>query len=97
MNSSPLHDADQVVHTAWQHYAAACGDQRHLASLEEVSAHVSTNRVFRVVFSDHSSLVAKVSSYGSYFLFAEDHDRLARCTSLLRHTRWAGFLADVLS
>lgn len=97
MTSSLLHDAEQVVHTAWQHYADGNGDQRQIASLEEVSAHVSTNRVFRVIFDDHSSLVAKVSSYGSYFLFAEDHDRLARCAALLRHTRWAGFLADVLS
>ncbi|NBY56896.1 MAG: hypothetical protein EBZ68_04695 [Actinobacteria bacterium] len=92
-----LHDAEHVVSTAWQHFASLTSDQRQITALEEVSAHVSTNRVFRVIFSDQSSLVAKVSSYGSYFLFAEDHDRLARCSALLRHTRWSGFLADVVS
>ena len=91
-----LGDAERVVRDAWRDYAVASGDQRTVAATHEVSAHVSTNRVFQVRFDDDSTLVAKVSSYGSYFLFAEDHDRLARCTSLLRHGRWAGFLADVL-
>ena len=91
-----LSDAEDVVRAAWADYATAVGDRRTIVSTEEVSAHVSTNRVFRVAFNDTSTLVAKVSSYGSYFLFAEDHDRLARCSSLLRHGRWAGFLAEVL-
>lgn len=91
-----LGDAEQVVREAWRDYAAASGDRRTVTATHEVSAHVSTNRVFQVRFSDNTTVVAKVSSYGSYFLFAEDHDRLARCTSLLRHGRWAGFLADVL-
>ena len=91
-----LGDAEQVVREAWRDYSAASGDQRTVTATHEVSAHVSTNRVFQVRFSDNTTVVAKVSSYGSYFLFAEDHDRLARCTSLLRHGRWAGFLADVL-
>jgi len=91
-----LGDAEHVVREAWAEYASATNDARTVLRTEEVSAHVSTNRVFRVHFADASTLVAKVSSYGSYFLFAEDHDRLARCASLLRHGRWAGFLADVL-
>ncbi|CAB4591205.1 unannotated protein [freshwater metagenome] len=41
-------------------------------------------------------MFAKVSNYGSYFLFAEDHDRLFRCTQLLTGTRFADFLAPVL-
>jgi hypothetical protein len=52
--------------------------------------------VFRVVFNDSSHIVAKISSYGSYFLFAEDHDRLFTSAQLLRGTRWEGFLAEVL-
>lgn len=92
-----LGDAEAIVHEAWRDYARAAGDARTVRSLHEMSAHVSTNRVFQIVFSDASTLVSKVSSYGSYFLFAEDHDRLARCSSLLRHGRWAGFLADVLT
>ncbi len=91
-----LGDAEQIVHQAWRGYSEASGTSRTITALHELSAHVSTNRVFQIRFSDASTLVAKVSSYGSYFLFAEDHDRLARCSSLLRHGRWAGFLADVL-
>jgi hypothetical protein len=49
-----------------------------------------------VVFNDSSHIVAKISSYGSYFLFAEDHDRLFTSAQLLRGTRWEGFLAEVL-
>jgi hypothetical protein len=94
---SLLGDAEHVVREAWRDYAAGVGDPRTIAALLEVSAHVSTNRVFRVEFADATRVVAKVSSYGSYFLFAEDHDRLARCAALLRHGRWRGFLADPLA
>ena len=91
-----LGDAEHVVREAWRDFASQAHDSRRVAALQEVSAHVSTNRVFRVEFDDATSVVAKVSSYGSYFLFAEDHDRLARCSALLRHGRFAGFLAEVL-
>ena len=87
----------EAIVAAWAQYAQRSGDARRIAGCEELSAHVSTNRVFLVVFGDGSRLVAKCSSYGSYFLFAEDHDRLARCVGLLRNTRWDGFLAEVLT
>ena len=88
-----LPNAVESVRDAWVNY----GDPRSIIKFDEVSAHVSTNRVFRLTMSDSSHLIAKVSSYGSYFLFAEDHDRLARCSSQLRGGRWSGFLAEVLS
>ncbi len=84
--------AEQLVATAWSEYDST----RTIDHVVEVSAHVSTNRVFRVVFDDSSHIVAKISSYGSYFLFAEDHDRLFTSAQLLRGTRWEGFLAGVL-
>jgi hypothetical protein len=80
-----------AVHAAWDAYH----DQRAIVGLDEVSANVSTNRVYRVHLDDASTLVCKVSSYGSYFLFVEDHERLSRCASLLDGTRFAGMLADV--
>jgi hypothetical protein len=83
---------DQHVRAAWGAY----GDPRAITSVVEVSAKVSTNRVYRLHLDDRSSVVAKVSSYGSYFLFREDHDRIHRTRDLLQHTRWAGLLADVL-
>jgi Ser/Thr protein kinase RdoA (MazF antagonist) len=63
----------------------------------EVSANVSTNHVYRLVLDGGGSVIAKVSSYGSYFLFREDHDRLHRCHTRLENTRFADLLADVLT
>ena len=76
---------------------AANGDPRAIVTVIEVSAKVSTNRVYRLQLDDESSVVAKVSSYGSYFLFREDHDRIYRTREALQETRWAGLLADVLT
>src|SRR4051812_32109240 len=80
-----------AVHAAWTSY----GDPRALVRVDEVSANVSTNRVYRLHLDDGSTLITKVSSYGSYFLFLEDHDRLSRCAHLLHDTRFGGMLAAV--
>jgi hypothetical protein len=91
------HDADtrfrEVVDVAWHEYA----DPRAITEVVELSAMVSTNRVYRLVFDDGSSVVAKVSNYGSFFLFAEDHDRLHRCNELLRGGSYEQFLANALT
>jgi hypothetical protein len=81
----------RAVDAAWNAY----GDPRTIVAVDEVSANVSTNRVYRLHLSDGSTCITKVSSYGSYFLFVEDHDRLFRCARLLDETRFAGMLADV--
>ena len=86
-------DAQLIVRAAWLDY----GDVRQIIAVDEVSAHVSTNRVFRATLDDGSQVVCKVSSYGSYFLFVEDHDRLFKCQQLLANTRWSQFLATILS
>ncbi len=91
--ASSLPGAIDTVRDAWANF----DDARLIEKFTEVSAHVSTNRVFRLEMSDNSNLIAKVSSYGSYFQFAEDHDRLARCSAQLSGGRWSGFLAEVLS
>ena len=80
-----------AVAAAWAGY----GDPRTIVGIDEVSANVSTNRVYRVHLDDGSTLIGKVSSYGSYFLFVEDHERLSRCSTLLEGTRFEGMLADV--
>lgn len=79
------------VRDAWRAY----GDSRVITSVVEVSAKVSTNHVYRLHLDDGGSAIAKVSSYGSYYLFREDHDRIHRSRELLQDTRWAGLLADV--
>jgi hypothetical protein len=83
----------QAVDAAW----AAYGDGRTIKSDDEVSANVSTNRVYRLHLDDGSTVISKVSSYGSYFLFVEDHEQLNRCASLLHSTRFSGMLADIWS
>ena len=82
-----------IVRRAWSDF----NEQLGIVSLEETSAHVSTNRVFRLALTDGTSAIAKVSSYGSYFLFAEDHDHLFRTRALLANSRWDTFLAEVKS
>jgi hypothetical protein len=81
-----------VVDAAWADY----GDPRRIVDVAELSAMVSTNRVYRLTLDDGSTTIAKVSNYGSFFLFAEDHDRLHRCHELLHGGRYEHFLADSL-
>jgi hypothetical protein len=80
-----------AIDAAW----AAYGDRRAIRGADEVSANVSTNRVYRLHLDDDSTVVVKVSSYGSYFLFVEDHEQLNRCSLLLRGSRFHGMLADI--
>lgn len=83
----------KALHSAWDAY----GDPRSILDVHDTSPQVSTNTVYRMHLSDGTDVFGKISTYGSYFLFAEDHDRLFRCTRLLESTRFAGFLAPVLS
>ena len=82
-----------AVRAAWFDY----GDGRTLVRLDELSAMVSTNRVFRLALDDGSSVIAKSSNYGSFFLFAEDHDRLHRCSRLLTGGPYENFMAGSLT
>jgi Ser/Thr protein kinase RdoA (MazF antagonist) len=83
----------QVLDAVWKGY----DDPRRITRVADVSANVSTNHVYRLSLDDGSHVIAKVSSYGSYFLFAEDHDRLHLCAQLLKGTRFGSVLADVLA
>jgi hypothetical protein len=87
------HHAQRAVRELW----AGLGDGRDLLSMVEVSANVSTNRVFLLRLSDGSHCFAKVSNYGSWFLFREDHDRVLRLIAGLRGTRFERFLAAPLT
>ena len=86
-----------AVHAAWTELA----DPRRIVAIHDTSPMVSTNTVYRLDLDSPDDtgarrVFAKVSSYGSYFLFAEDHDRLYRCIELLKGTEFDGFLAPVL-
>ncbi len=86
-------DASRAVRELWSGF----GDPRLVESSVDVSANVSTNRVFLLRLSDGSRLFAKVSNYGSPFLFREDHDRVHRLIGGLQGTRFDEFLAAPLT
>jgi hypothetical protein len=90
--ADPVDRISKTLYSAWENY----GDSRRITGIIEVSARVSTNQVFRLELSDRSTIIAKVSSYGSYYLFREDHDRLHLLDTLLGETRYANLLADAL-
>ena len=79
-----------VVSAAWRDY----GDPRMIVDVGELSAMVSTNRVYRLTLDDGTHVIVKSSNYGSFFLFAEDHDRLHRANRLLDGGPYGHFLAD---
>ena len=75
----------------------ATRDPRRVRSAEEIRVGVSTNRVYRVGLDDGSHVVAKLTSYGSFVHFRQDHERILRWTELLEGTRWSRFLARVVA
>ncbi|MCB1324235.1 MAG: hypothetical protein H7A21_03080 [Spirochaetales bacterium] len=82
----------EILYEAWRVY----GDAREITSIVEVSALVSTNQVFRLSLGDGTNVIAKVSSYGSYFQFREDHQRVHQWFQLLQDGPYDGFLSDSL-
>lgn len=83
----------EIVRTAWTTYAPGIEP----ISVEETSAHVSTNQVYRLRFAERSTVYAKVSSYGSFVHFRQDHERIERWRQLLIGTRYELLLAPVLT
>ncbi len=62
-------DYDKIIRKAWQGFDAT----KKIASIEDISARVSTNHVFRLTFEDGDMVIAKFSYYGQYEHFKEDH------------------------
>jgi Ser/Thr protein kinase RdoA (MazF antagonist) len=85
-------EVPDILHAAWEAY----GSPRGLAGIEEISANVSTNRVYRLVLSDRKELIAKVSSYGAFIHFRQDRERINQWAALLRYSRYRNFLAKVV-
>jgi hypothetical protein len=88
--------ADRDAARSTREYWARYGDGRRITSSVDVSAGVSTNRVFLLTLDDGRHLFAKVSNYGSAFLFREDHDRVLRLIDGLHGTRFERLLARPL-
>ena len=62
-------DFENVVKDAWQAYDAS----RDIQSIKDISARVSTNHVYRIKCKDGSNIIAKLSYFGKYEHFVEDH------------------------
>jgi len=65
----PFIDFTAIVKEAWQAY----DNTREIVRIVDISAKVSTNHVYRVTFKDGSFIIAKLSYYGKYEHFVEDH------------------------
>ena len=62
-------DFTEIILQAWSAY----DNTRNIIRITDISARVSTNHVYRVTFSDNSFIIAKLSYYGTFEHFVEDH------------------------
>ncbi|MEM6642972.1 MAG: hypothetical protein AAF616_08345 [Bacteroidota bacterium] len=62
-------DFIEIVKDAWREYDAS----RPIATVEDISAKVSTNFVFRIRLKDETCIIAKLSYFGKFEHFVEDH------------------------
>jgi hypothetical protein len=58
-----------IVKDAWKAYDSS----RNITSITDISAMVSTNHVYRIKFVDKSFIIAKLSYFGQFDHFVEDH------------------------
>ena len=64
-----LIDFNAIVSEAWQAYDSS----RNIVRIEDISAKVSTNHVYRITLEDRNFIVAKLSYFGKFEHFVEDH------------------------
>lgn len=62
-------DFNEIVKEAWRSYDPT----RTIITITDISARVSTNHVYRVTFKDGNIIIAKLSYFGKYEHFVEDH------------------------
>jgi len=66
-----MHKADyiQIIKHAWKEF-----DDRHeIRGVYDVSMYVSTNQVYKISFYKREPVFAKLSDYGKFDDFREDH------------------------
>lgn len=64
-----LIDFSKIVEEAWNDYDSS----RSIKSIEDISAKVSTNHVYRIKFEDGDFIIGKLSYFGKFNHFVEDH------------------------
>ncbi len=62
-------DFNQIVREAVEAY----DDSKEIINISDISAKVSTNHVYRISFSDENVIIAKLSYFGKFEHFVEDH------------------------
>ncbi|MGN6177972.1 MAG: hypothetical protein ACTHNW_02260 [Mucilaginibacter sp.] len=63
------HGSNNIIAAAWAGYDAS----KKIKSIDDISAMVSTNHVYRITFDDDDIIIAKLSNFGKYEHFKEDH------------------------
>lgn len=62
-------DFDTIIRDAWKAYDPT----REIVRIIDISAKVSTNHVYRITLKDRNFIVAKLSYFGTFEHFLEDH------------------------
>ena len=62
-------DFTTIVKYAWMAYDTS----RAIKSITDISAMVSTNHVYKVLLQNNTFVIAKISYFGRYEYFVEDH------------------------
>jgi len=60
---------DTIVKEAWNDFDSS----REIVKIRDISANVSTNHVYEMTLRDRNTIVAKLSYFGKYEHFVEDH------------------------
>ena len=62
-------DFSTIIKKAWEGYDVS----KKISKIEDISAQVSTNHVYRITFEDEDIVIAKLSNFGKFEHFREDH------------------------
>ncbi|MBN2486055.1 MAG: hypothetical protein JXB34_08785 [Bacteroidales bacterium] len=87
-----LLDCSDIIARAWKAY----GGEKKIKTIADVSAKVSTNYVFKILFTDSTFILTKLSFFGKYEIFCEDHTIINVLANNLPHP-YQNFLARSLT
>jgi Ser/Thr protein kinase RdoA (MazF antagonist) len=74
-------DFNAIVTEAWKAYDGS----RDIIRIEDISAKVSTNHVYMITLKDRNFIVAKLSYFGKFEHFVEDHNIINALSNNLPH------------
>lgn len=86
-----MQDYQRIIRFAWRAY----DHTRTIDRVTDISARVSTNHVYRLDMADGNVLIAKVTIFGSFEGFAEDHTIINVLANNLP-VRYSDFLSRAL-